>query len=62
MERYARYSSFCHIRNERCTQNVPSVWDIFGLLIWSEVLKRFEDGSNVISILDTFKLIGKYVE
>jgi len=55
VERYARYSSFCHSRTERCTQNVPSVWDIFGLLIWSEVLKRFEDGSNVISILDTFK-------
>ena len=36
--------------------------DIFGLLIWSEVLKRFEDGSNVTSIPDTFKLIGKCVE
>ena len=36
--------------------------DIFSLLICSEILKRFEDGSDVISIFDTFKLIGKYVE
>jgi hypothetical protein len=30
--------------------------------MWSEVLKRFEEGTNVITILDTFKLIGKKKE
>jgi hypothetical protein len=54
VEGCTEYSSFCHSRTE-CAICV----DIFGFVIWSEVRKKFEDLSNVISILDAFKLIGK---